>query len=74
MHLKSMKKSKDHNWWSGRFFGQLVEILVFASPTSYLLTSFSFPLLKIGVYSINSSKMIGDFPADLNYFNRFISK
>ena len=45
--------------------------LVFASPTGYMFTSsLRFSFIELG-YSINSSKMIGNFPAVSN-FNRFI--
>ena len=40
------------------FWAWPVEILVFASPTGYMLTSSGFPFLN-WVYYINSSKMIG---------------
>ena len=39
--------------------------------TGYMLTSSRFPLL-IGVYSINSSKMTGNFPGDLNFNQLFL--
>ena len=39
---------------------------VFPSPTSYLLMIFG-SLYEIGVYSINSSKMMGNFPEVLNF-------
>ena len=34
----------------GDFWAQFVEILVFASPTSYMLTSFAFALLDWGIF------------------------
>ena len=34
----------------GDFWAQPVEILVFASPTSYMLTASGFPLLNWGVF------------------------
>ena len=58
----------------GKIFGhnQPVEILVFASPTGNMFTSSGSPLLN-WVYSINSSKMVGNFPALFN-FNRLFLK
>ena len=56
----------------GDFWALLVEILVFASPTSYMFTSSGFSLLN-WVYSIDSSKIIGNFLAVLN-FNRLFLK
>ena len=62
-----------YNPMIGRIFeNNGVEILVFISPSGYRLASFGFPLLN-WVYSINSSKMIGSFPAVLN-FNRLFLK
>ena len=55
----------------GEIFGHnRFEILVFASPTGYMLTSFGFLLLNWGIF-ISSSKLVGIFHAVLN-FNRFI--
>ena len=51
-----------------------VEIHVFASPTGYMLTSFGVPLLNWGISSINSSKIIGNFPAVLMNFNQLFLK
>jgi hypothetical protein len=34
----------------GDFWAQLVEILVFASPTGYMLTSSGFPVLNLGIF------------------------
>jgi len=65
---------------TGEIFGHilLVEIiLVFASPTGYLLTSSGFTLLN-WVYFINPSKMMGNSSAAWNFnwlflkLNRFI--
>ena len=50
------------------------EILVFASPTSYMLTSFGFPLLKWVYSSIDSSRMICNSPEVSNFFNRLFLK
>ena len=44
----------------GDFWAQPVEIPVFPSPTSYMLTSFGFPYW-IGAYSIDSSKLVCKF-------------
>ena len=54
----------------GEFWAEPVEILMVASPTGYMLTSSGFPLLK-WIYSIDSSKMTGDFPAVLNFTGYF---
>jgi hypothetical protein len=48
-------------------------ILVFASPTGYMLTSSGFPLLNWGIFFYNSSKMVSNFPDILN-FNRLFLK
>ena len=48
-----------------------VEIVVFPSPTGYMLTSFGF-LHKIEVYSMNFSKMICDITEILT-FNQLFS-
>ena len=55
----------------GDFQVYSIEILVFASPTGYMLTSANFPFLN-WVYSVHSSKMIGNFPAVLNYNRLFL--
>ena len=52
-----------HDWVkpaSGEIFWAIppVDILVFASPTGYMLTSSGFPSLNWDIISINSSKMI----------------
>jgi hypothetical protein len=47
--------------------------VVFASPTGYMLMTSLVLLYEIGVYSINSSKRIGNFHAVLN-FNRLFLK
>ena len=47
----------------GDFWAQPVEILVFANPTSYNSINLRFSLLNWVSYSINSSKMAGNFPA-----------
>ena len=50
----------------------VVDMLVFPSPTGYLLlTSFSFSSLN-WVYSIDSSKMIGSFPYIINFDHLFL--
>jgi hypothetical protein len=36
--------------WSGRFLDTIDRVLVFASPTGYMLTSSSFPLLNWGIF------------------------
>ena len=62
----------------GDFWVEPVDILVFACPTGYMLTSNNFLLLNWGVYFIDSSITIGHFLAVLNFnrlflkFNRFI--
>jgi hypothetical protein len=56
------------------FWAYSVEILVSGSPTGHILTSSGFLLLNWGVkFTINSSVMIGNFPAVLN-FNRLFLK
>ena len=61
--------------WEDFWALQPVEILVFASPTGWLhVDIFRFPFVKIGVYVINSSKMISNFPATVLYFNRLFSQ
>jgi hypothetical protein len=61
----------------GDFWAQLVNILVFASPTGYMETTSGFALLS-WVYSIDSFKMINNFHEVLNLnwlflkLNRFI--
>ena len=54
----------DH--WIGETLALPVEILVVVSLTGYMFTSSGFPLLNWG-YSIDSSKMIGNFPVILNF-------
>ena len=49
-----------------------VEIYCLQVPTGYILTPPGYPLLNSGI-SYKSSKMIGNFPAILN-FNRFFLK
>ena len=58
----------------GDFWALPIEILVLARPTGYMLTSSGFPLLNWGnlSYSIDSSKMIGNFPAVLNFIRLFL--
>ena len=41
-----------------------IKIQVFPSPTSYMLISFSFPLLIVDIFS-DSSEMIGDLAKSL---------
>jgi hypothetical protein len=40
----------------------LVEILVFPSPTGWIVDIFQLFLGKMRVYTVDSSEMIGDFP------------
>ena len=43
----------------------------FATPTVYMLTSSGFPLLNWGIV-VDSSTMIGNFPAVLNFDRLFL--
>ena len=68
------------HWWSGRFLcitGGGPKLSVCKSIRLHVhILRFSY--IKIGVYSIDSSKMMGNFPAVLNFdrlflkLNRFI--
>ena len=54
--------------WLGRFLGI---ILVFASPASYMLISSSF-FNWVEVYSLDSSKMMGNFHVVFNFNRLFL--
>ena len=56
----------------GDLLAEPVEIVVFASPTGYMVTSSGFPLLNWGIF-YEFHKMIGNFPAVSN-FNRLFLK
>ena len=67
--------SNEGEQWSGRFLAIITrEILASVCKPSRMfdILRFSF-LYKVGIYAINSSRMIGNFPAVLN-FNRLFLK
>ena len=51
----------------GDFGAQLIEILVFACPTSYMFTSFGIPILYA-----NSSKVMDNSPKVFNFNRLFV--
>ena len=62
----SFKHSGTRDQSSGSFWAESVQILVILNPAGYMLTSSRFALF-IWVYSIDSSKMIGDSPEVSNF-------